>query len=57
VRLPAQLVVVVSSNRSVNDLAGRLRGACAHVELVGDARSPRQLQQAMLDGHQAGASV
>jgi 2,4-dienoyl-CoA reductase-like NADH-dependent reductase (Old Yellow Enzyme family) len=57
VRLPAQLVVVVSSNRSVNDLAERLRGACAHVELIGDARSPRQLQQAMLDGHQAGASV
>jgi hypothetical protein len=56
-KLPAQLVVFVSVNRCVRELDDALRGKVAQVELIGDARSPRQLQQAMLEGHRAGATV
>jgi 2,4-dienoyl-CoA reductase-like NADH-dependent reductase (Old Yellow Enzyme family) len=55
--LPAQLVVFVSVNRCVRELHDELRGQVPQVELIGDARSPRQLQQAMLEGYRAGAAV
>ncbi|HJV86588.1 MAG TPA: FAD-dependent oxidoreductase [Noviherbaspirillum sp.] len=55
--LPAQLVVFVSLNRSVRDLYEELRTNVQRIELAGDARSPRQLQQAMLEGHRAGAAA
>lgn len=55
--LPADLVVFVSANRCVQDVHAALRGQVPQLELIGDARSPRQLQQAMLDGYRAGAAV
>ena len=56
-KLPAQLVVFISVNRCMRELHNELRGHLSQVELIGDARSPRQLQQAMLEGHRAGAAV
>lgn len=55
--LAAQLVVFISVNRPLCDLRDALQETVPQVEVVGDARSPRQLQQAMLDGHRAGAAV
>ncbi|WP_199688206.1 NAD-binding protein [Noviherbaspirillum sedimenti] len=57
VDLPADLVVFVSANWCVRDLYDALHGRLPLVELAGDAKSPRQLQQAMLEGHRAGAAV
>ncbi len=55
--LPADLVVFVSVNRCVQDVHDALLGQVSQLALIGDARSPRQLQQAMLDGYRAGAEI
>ncbi|MNF30086.1 NADH oxidase [compost metagenome] len=56
-KVPADLVVFVSANRSLRTLFDDLRNQLPWVEAVGDANSPRQLQEAMREGHRAGAAV
>jgi 2,4-dienoyl-CoA reductase-like NADH-dependent reductase (Old Yellow Enzyme family)/thioredoxin reductase len=56
-QIEARLVVYVSHNRPENSLAKDLGIRGLQVKIIGDAVSPRFLQAAMLDGHQAGASI
>lgn len=55
--LPAQLIVLVTPNQSLCSLYEPLTSSVAHVELVGDALSPRQLQVAVREGFLAGSRV
>ena len=55
--LPAQLVVLVTPNRSLCALYEPLKNRIEDVRLVGDALSPRQLQVAMREGFMAGSTI
>jgi NADPH-dependent 2,4-dienoyl-CoA reductase/sulfur reductase-like enzyme len=52
--LSADLVVVAGYRLPVNEAGG---GATVHTVTVGDARSPRGIQEAIREGHLAGRSV
>ncbi len=51
---PAELVVMVLSREPLNGLHGELRGKVPVLEIVGDAKTPRDLQAAIREGHMAG---
>lgn len=55
--IPAQLVVLVSANRSLRSLHDDLQAQLSEVRLIGDALSPRQLQVAIRDGFLAGSTI
>ncbi|WP_340318303.1 oxidoreductase [Rhizorhabdus argentea] len=55
--LPADTVVLVSSNRQIRDVFEALRDRLADIHIVGDASSPRYVQTAIREGHLAGAAV
>ncbi|MET0656938.1 MAG: FAD-dependent oxidoreductase [Steroidobacteraceae bacterium] len=56
-RIPAETVVLVAGKRALNELASDLTGRVPHIDLVGDALSPRDLQSAIREGHRAGRSI
>lgn len=55
--LPADTVILVSGNRQNRDVYDGLRGRIQQLHIVGDANSPRYLQNAIREGHLAGAAV
>lgn len=55
--VPADTVVLISSNRPNREAYDALRDRLADLHIVGDAHSPRFLQAAIREGHIAGASV
>jgi hypothetical protein len=55
--VPADLVVMVTPNEPLRSVYDDLRSVHGDVRLVGDALSPRDLQIAIAEGHQAGRSV
>ncbi|MEJ7935366.1 FAD-dependent oxidoreductase [Sphingobium sp. AN558] len=55
--LAADTVVLVSNNRQIRDVFDGLRDRVADLHIVGDANSPRYLQNAIREGHLAGAAV
>jgi 2,4-dienoyl-CoA reductase-like NADH-dependent reductase (Old Yellow Enzyme family)/thioredoxin reductase len=48
--LPADMVVLCLGSRSVNELAAALDSANVRAELVGDARQPRKVTEAIAEG-------
>lgn len=55
--VPADTVVLVTQNRSLNDLHRELSGASFAVELVGDAKAPRDFQAAVMEGHRTARAI
>lgn len=55
--LPADTVVLVSSNRQNREVYDALCGRIDHLHIVGDANSPRYLETAVREGYLAGAAV
>ena len=53
----ADLVVLVTNKRPARELCDALRGRVATVEAIGDAASPRTLQDAVRDGHLAARRI
>jgi 2,4-dienoyl-CoA reductase-like NADH-dependent reductase (Old Yellow Enzyme family)/thioredoxin reductase len=56
-RIPADTVVLVTTNRSNRALYDELSGRKLDLRIVGDANSPRYMQVAIREGFMAGASV
>jgi 2,4-dienoyl-CoA reductase-like NADH-dependent reductase (Old Yellow Enzyme family)/thioredoxin reductase len=56
-RIPADTVVLVTTNRPNRALYDELSGSGLDVRLVGDANSPRYMQVAIREGFVAGAGV
>lgn len=56
-RAPADIVVAVSVNRPNRSIYDALQGKVPHLRIVGDANAPRFLEQAVREGHLAGASI
>lgn len=54
---PAPLVVTALGARPVDELAGALRETGIQCTVVGDAREPRRLLEAVHEGHSAGLEV
>jgi len=54
---PASLVVTALGARPVDELAGALRETGIQCTVVGDAREPRRLLEAVHEGHSAGLEV
>lgn len=55
--IPADLVVLVTPNLPNRELFDELRQSDCRVELIGDAKSPRDLQMAIRDGHRAARAI
>jgi 2,4-dienoyl-CoA reductase-like NADH-dependent reductase (Old Yellow Enzyme family)/thioredoxin reductase len=55
--IDADTVVMVTHRDATNGLTAGLRAVGAEVHVVGDARSPRDLQTAMREGHLAGRAI
>ena len=55
--IPADIVVLVGSNASRNDLIAKMRETGRSVIGIGDALSPRFVEHAIGEGHRAGAQV
>lgn len=55
--LSADLVVRVDYRVPANDLWGALRNQISSIELVGDAKAPRNIQAAIRDGHLAARAL
>jgi 2,4-dienoyl-CoA reductase-like NADH-dependent reductase (Old Yellow Enzyme family) len=55
--VPADTVVFVSYNRSNRDLYDALREGPLPVRIVGDARNPRTMQEAIREGYLAGMDI
>jgi thioredoxin reductase len=55
--VPAELVVLVLPRQPVNDLAKALQGKVQELRVVGDARTPRDLQAAVREAHLAGRTL
>jgi thioredoxin reductase len=55
--IDADLVVVVSHNRPNRDIFEALSSRPVDLRIVGDAQMPRNIQDAIRDGHLAGAAV
>ncbi len=55
--IDADVLVLVTHNEPLRALYDELEGRVAHLELVGDARSPRDLQFAIAEGHRAARRV
>jgi 2,4-dienoyl-CoA reductase-like NADH-dependent reductase (Old Yellow Enzyme family)/thioredoxin reductase len=56
-RLPADTVVLVTTNRSNRELYDELCGRGLDLRLIGDANSPRYMQVAIREGYLAGAAA
>lgn len=56
-RAPADVVVLVTTNRPNRDLYDALQGRIPQVLIAGDANAPRYLETAVREGHRAGASI
>lgn len=56
-KVRADHVVLITPNRPQRDLADSLQAAGISARLIGDANSPRYLQQAMQEGHLAAATI
>ena len=52
--IAADIVVLGLARESVNDLHTALRGKVKQLHIVGDARTPRDIQAAIREGHMAG---
>lgn len=55
--VPANLVVLVTPNEPLRDTYNELRGQVDRMVLVGDAKSPRDIQAAIHEGHAAARSL
>lgn len=53
----ADTVVLITHNRSLNELHGELAKGNIPVELVGDARAPRDFQAAIKEGHRIARAI
>jgi hypothetical protein len=51
--LQADAVVLLTGQRSLNELADELRSRELHVKAIGDAVSPRRITHAVLDANKA----
>jgi hypothetical protein len=56
-RISAGLVVMVSPREPLAELYGELLGKVPVLHIVGDARTPRDLQAAVREGHIAGRFI
>jgi hypothetical protein len=56
-RIPADTVVLVGYRESQNEIWAALRGRVDQLHLVGDARSARDIQPSIREGHIAGRSI
>jgi len=55
--IPADTVVLVTSNQPNRELFDALKGRVPHAVLVGDALSPRDMQAAIRDGHREARAI
>jgi 2,4-dienoyl-CoA reductase-like NADH-dependent reductase (Old Yellow Enzyme family)/thioredoxin reductase len=55
--LPAELVVFVSANRALNNLAAAAPGVDAETFVIGDALAPRDLKSAIHSGNEASFGI
>ena len=55
--VPADTVVLVTSNEPNRELFDELQGRVANVSLVGDALSPRGMQESIAEGHRAARAI
>jgi hypothetical protein len=55
--VPADAVVLIGYRQSQNEIWDALRGRVEQLHLVGDARSARDIQPAIREGHLAGRSI
>jgi hypothetical protein len=55
--IPSDIVIFISPNRPNRDLYQVLTSRGMRVQVVGDANSPRNLLNAIREGHLAGANL
>jgi len=55
--VPADTVVLITHNRPLRDLHEALRGRHESLAIVGDAKQPRDLLQAIWEGHAASRAL